>query len=92
MGSSPNHSIVFVDAERAKISSASTSTTSEFTTWSEWSGCSTTCSDGTRSRTRTCPGPYECVGVTTESETCSNQATCYSKFHFHSLVKLDFFE
>ena len=64
-----------LDAERAKISSTTGTTgtstgtdttglTSDFANWSEWSGCSTTCSDGTRSRTRTCPGPYQCVGAT----------------------------
>ena len=82
-----------LDAERAKISSTTGTTgtstgtdttglTSDFANWSEWSGCSTTCSDGTRSRTRTCPGPYQCVGATTETETCSTQATCYSKYLF----------
>ena len=31
-----------------------------FTEWSEWSGCSTSCGQGTQTRTRTCLGPNKC--------------------------------
>merc|ERR1712062_649665 len=50
--------------------------TSEFGSWTEWSECSTTCGKGTRNRTRTCQGPFECIGEDTETEACPNNPTC----------------
>ena len=44
----------------------------EFEQWSEWGACSTTCGEGTRTRTRNCLGPYECVGSATQSELCNS--------------------
>ena len=48
----------------------------EFGSWTEWSECSTTCGKGTRNRTRTCQGPFECIGEDTETEACPNNPTC----------------
>lgn len=42
--------------------------------WSEWTECSTTCENGTRSRNRTCDGPFfggdECAGSAIDIEDC----------------------
>ena len=48
----------------------------EFGSWTEWSECSTTCGKGTRNRTRTCQGPFECKGEDTETEACPNNPPC----------------
>ena len=51
-----------------------------FDPWGAWSACSITCGDGgTRTRSRTCPGPYECLGSSTETGTCTNNPACTSK-------------
>jgi len=49
---------------------------SNFNNWSQWGDYSTTCGEGTRTRTRTCPGPYECIGEDSETVTCPNNPTC----------------
>ena len=42
--------------------------------WAAWSECSTTCENGTRTRSRTCDGPYnggeDCNGAWNETEGC----------------------
>ena len=38
----------------------------EWSSWGEWSHCSQTCDDGTKSRTRMCEGPGICEGEATE--------------------------
>ena len=38
----------------------------EWSNWGEWSHCSQTCDDGTKSRTRMCEGPGICEGEATE--------------------------
>ena len=48
----------------------------EFDNWSEWGDCSTTCGEGIQTRTRICPGPYECIGEGSETEACPNNSTC----------------
>ena len=65
------HSIIYLCAN-VKI----TPYLGEFDDWSEWGDCSTTCGEGTRTRTRTCPGPYECIGEDIETVTCPNNPTC----------------
>ena len=50
--------------------------------WSEWSGwseCSTTCGSGIQLRTRTCPGPNECTGSNMETKQCLDNPKCFSK-------------
>ncbi|XP_052237813.1 A disintegrin and metalloproteinase with thrombospondin motifs 10-like [Dreissena polymorpha] len=47
--------------------------------WGEWSSCSVSCSNGTKTRTRTCSNPppsnsgLNCTGPKVESKICSNQ-------------------
>ena len=48
----------------------------EFEEWSEWEDCSTTCGEGTRTRRRNCPGPYECAGRATELDICPENPKC----------------
>ena len=47
----------------------------EWTTWTDWPRCSATCGNGTRSRARTCDGPFNgglpCVGNDSQTEHCS---------------------
>eukprot|EP00993_Chasmostoma_nieuportense_P005588 NODE_620_length_2008_cov_220.447103_g576_i0.p1 GENE.NODE_620_length_2008_cov_220.447103_g576_i0~~NODE_620_length_2008_cov_220.447103_g576_i0.p1 ORF type:complete len:643 (-),score=45.94 NODE_620_length_2008_cov_220.447103_g576_i0:79-1953(-) len=51
-----------------------------FGAWGSWSACSTTCDQGTRSRTRSCNNPVpaagglDCVGETIQFENCNNAA------------------
>ena len=50
--------------------------------WGPFSDCSTSCGDGTITRTRECisqPKPDQCYGNKAETETC-NQDPCQSKF------------
>ena len=62
-----------------------------FNEWGTWSSCSVTCGTGTRSRSRTCPGPHQCQGDTTESDTCPDNPTCYSEFsHIYFGQKINF--
>ena len=62
-----------------------------FNEWGTWSSCSVTCGSGTRSRSRTCPGPHQCQGDTTESDTCPDNPTCYSEFsHIYFGPKINF--
>ena len=48
----------------------------EWSTWSQWSECSSSCSSGTKARTRTCNNPsptnggHTCTGNATETEWC----------------------
>ena len=51
----------------------------EFEPWSEWGDCSSTCGEGTRTRTRTCPGPVSCIGDSTQSDNCPDNPPCDSK-------------
>ncbi|KAI8512763.1 Thrombospondin type 1 repeat-containing protein [Branchiostoma belcheri] len=50
--------------------------------WSEWSGCSVTCGEGTRERTRSCddPAPQQtgkpCEGSSQEIKVCSSAEPC----------------
>ena len=57
----------------------------EFDPWSEWEDCSTPCGEGTRTRTRKCPGPNECIGNSTQSEPCLDNPKCTSKLLNHNL-------
>ncbi|XP_052235583.1 coadhesin-like [Dreissena polymorpha] len=47
--------------------------------WGEWSSCSVSCSNGTKTRTRTCSNPppsnngLNCTGPNIESKMCANQ-------------------
>ena len=41
--------------------------------------CSSTCGEGTRTRTRTCPGPVSCIGDSTQSDNCPDNPPCDSK-------------
>ena len=45
----------------------------EWSPWSDWSSCAgTECQTGTRTRTRTCIGPYSCEGGNTDTDnTCT---------------------
>eukprot|EP00800_Vazella_pourtalesii_P019814 TRINITY_DN687_c0_g1_i6.p1 TRINITY_DN687_c0_g1~~TRINITY_DN687_c0_g1_i6.p1 ORF type:complete len:1458 (+),score=297.65 TRINITY_DN687_c0_g1_i6:296-4669(+) len=49
-----------------------------WTTWTPYSPCSKTCSQGTRTRTRTCEGPFfggaDCVGPSADSSICNERA------------------
>ena len=57
----------------------------EFGDWSQWVviglhgeidlDCFSSCG-GTRTRTRRCLGPYECIGEDIESEPCPKKPTC----------------
>ncbi|XP_072034395.1 adhesion G protein-coupled receptor B1-like [Amphiura filiformis] len=48
-----------------------------WTSWEEWSGCSTTCGIGAETRTRTCVGSSEdCIGDNTQSQICYTQVVC----------------
>merc|ERR1711862_846932 len=51
----------------------------EFEPWSEWGACSSTCGEGTRTRTRTCPVLDGCKGDSTESDNCPDNLPCDSK-------------
>ena len=44
-----------------------------YSAWGEWGTCTgTECQTGTRTRTRTCPGPHACTGDATETDnTCT---------------------
>ena len=48
----------------------------EWTLWSEWSACSTTCANGTQTRDRSCTNPAPqyggrvCTGVLSETREC----------------------
>ncbi|CAI5455926.1 unnamed protein product [Caenorhabditis angaria] len=47
--------------------------------WGAWSSCSASCGGGTMSRNRVCNNgcsSCQCVGASTESQTCNNQACC----------------
>ena len=50
--------------------------------WSVWSVCDVTCDGGTRSRSRSCIGPFhggiDCVGPNHETESC-NKHSCPGK-------------
>ncbi|XP_060601408.1 adhesion G protein-coupled receptor B3-like [Ruditapes philippinarum] len=53
-----------------------------WSTWHSWSPCSVTCTDGTRTRSRSCSNPspsnggQTCQGPTTENEVC-NERDCF---------------
>ncbi|XP_078662008.1 SCO-spondin-like [Branchiostoma floridae x Branchiostoma belcheri] len=55
--------------------------------WSEWSGCSVTCGEGTRERTRSCdnPAPQQtgkpCEGSSQEIKVCSSAEPCDDGVH-----------
>ncbi|KAI8508970.1 hypothetical protein Bbelb_128180 [Branchiostoma belcheri] len=50
--------------------------------WDDWSPCSVTCGNGTRTRTRTCDNPSpayggrDCEGAASETQTCPDQPQC----------------
>ena len=43
--------------------------------WSDWSNCSVTCGNGSRSRERYCQGPGDCIGEHNETDIC-NEIEC----------------
>ena len=53
-----------------------------WSSWTTWSGCSVTCSDGHMTRNRTCTNPlpshggHNCVGNTTDTMTCHFREPC----------------
>ncbi|XP_066928478.1 A disintegrin and metalloproteinase with thrombospondin motifs gon-1-like [Clytia hemisphaerica] len=53
-----------------------------FTSWTNWTVCSTTCGSGLRMRVRECSNPSplyggkKCVGVTNETIKCNNKEQC----------------
>ena len=53
----------------------------EWNTWFEWSACSATCGDGSRTRERTCSSTSadDCVGEAFETSDC-NERNCPRKF------------
>lgn len=44
--------------------------------WSDWTGCTLTCGNGTKTRNRTCNGPFfggeECDGAVNETVLCNS--------------------
>ena len=63
----------------------------QWATWSSWSKCSTSCDNGTWSRTRTCtePAPMNggkpCTGNHTDTGTC-NLRSCPGKSFSHPIL------
>ena len=50
--------------------------TGELEEWSEWSGCSTTCGQGTQTRTRKCLGPNKCANGKEANEVEEQTRSC----------------
>ncbi|XP_019629856.1 PREDICTED: SCO-spondin-like [Branchiostoma belcheri] len=69
------------DSVEVKICSSLPCVLSYWSAWSEWSGCSASCGEGTQTRTRACEnvapcqGCDTCPGVSTEEQSCNVQ-TC----------------
>ena len=60
--------------------------------WSEWSACSKDCGGGTQTITRTCtnPSPFcggaECIGDSSQSQSCNTQACGYWEYQWTRFV------
>ena len=72
-----------------------------WTPWTEWSSCSVTCGNGTRSRERFCTNSQQCLGSNPKQEiggckqlpcigevTCKSNCLCHHDLMFSALVNL----